>query len=273
MNITLNWLKTGSFLLLLALSCQSCVKHRELVSLNANESVPEGMRDKKEVSNTVLYKFQPYQIQPYDQLMIKINAFDGSTEGFLNREFAEENTSGSNIDYSPESVFFNSYTVDEKGRVALPMVGEVEVKGMTSIQVKEMLDEKYTPYLKFASTSVKLSNMRLTVLGEVNNPGVYYLYNEQTTLMDAISMAGDITDFGNRKKVKVIRQRNGQARSVYLNLNRSDFLATEFYYMQPSDVIYIEPIKAKSLQVSSNTVGVVISAISLGAVLVSLFLN
>jgi protein involved in polysaccharide export with SLBB domain len=72
--------------------------------------------------------------------------------------------------------------------------------------LKTRLDSAYAPYLKFASTNVKLANLRVTILGEVENPGVHYFFNNQTTILEAISLAGDFTDFGNRKKVKLIRR-------------------------------------------------------------------
>ena len=167
----------------LLLALQSCVSHKELTTLNGNESVPDDLRGEKEVSNTILQEFKPYEIQPYDQLMIRINAFDGSTEDFLNREFAVDN-GGGNLDYSPESVYFSSYTINDSGTIALPMLGTKKVSGLTVNQLKRELDEAYKPYLRFASAMVKLANQRVTILGEVNNPGVYYLYNEKTTLLE-----------------------------------------------------------------------------------------
>ena len=253
----------------LCLLLPSCVSHKDLVSINGNESVPKDLRYPQEVSNTVLYKYQPSRLQAYDQLMIRINAFDGTTEDFLQREFAIENNNNNNIDFSPESVYFNSYIVNDSGYIYLPMLGRMDVSGHTMTSLKHHLDQAYSPYLRFASTTIKLANMRVTVLGEVNNPGVHTLYNERTTLLDAISLAGDFTDFANRGKIKLIRQTNREAHSVYLNLNKADFLTTEYYYIQPSDVIYVEPTRKKALDVSNRTLGVVISAVSLAALVIN----
>lgn len=245
-----------------------------MVTLNSNESVSSKLKSQKDMGYTTTHPFEPYQIQSYDQLMIKISAFDGNTEDFLNREFsAQGSASGQNLDYNPETLYFNSYSVDESGFIYLPVIEKIQVKGLTIEELKRLLDEAYSPYLKFSQTTVKLANMRFTVLGEVENPGVYYLYNEQSTLLDAISQAGDFTDFGNRNKVKLIRQRKQGSETVYLNLNRSDFVETEYFYIQPSDVIYIEPVKAKSWDVSSNAIGIVLSAISIGVLLTNIFLG
>ncbi|MEO1515640.1 MAG: polysaccharide biosynthesis/export family protein [Bacteroidota bacterium] len=263
----------GLLFIALPLLLSSCVSHKELVSLNSTESVPEDLRYPQEVSNTVLYKYQPYKIQPYDQLIIRINAFDGTTEDFLSREFSIQNNNNGNAEYTPEATYFNSYIVNDSGYVYLPMLGRVEVTGYTMTSLKHYLDKAYSPYLRFASTFIKLANMRVTILGEVNRPGVHTLYNERTTLLDAISLAGDFTDFANRGKVKIIRQTNRNAHAVYLNLNKSDFLTSEYYYVQPSDVIYIEPIKKKALDVSNRTLSVVVSAVSLGALVLNVILN
>ncbi|MBI5916147.1 MAG: polysaccharide biosynthesis/export family protein [Bacteroidetes bacterium] len=268
-----SFIKILLFALTISMVGQSCVSHKDLVTLNGNEQVPEDLRAAETKTNTRVFPFKPHQIQPFDQLMVKINAFDGSTEEFLNREFTTEHVYSRDINYDPSSLYFNSYTVDGEGYIYLPLLEKVLVKGVTLSELKVKLDKEYAPYLKFASTNVKLANMRVTVIGEVNNPGVHYLHNERATLLDAIGLAGDFTDFSNRKKVKVIRQYKDGSYSSYLNLNRDDFIYTEFYYCQPYDVIYVEPLKAKSKEVSAPIVGVFLSAISVGALIVNIFIK
>ena len=259
------------FSLFIIVFCQSCIHHKEMVTLNGYEEVPKDMRSDQIIQYTNYYNFKPHQIKPYDLLMIKVNAFDGSTEEFLNREFKDDNIYSKQISYDPASLYFNSYGVSAKGYIFLPIIDSIKVEGLTLNQLKLKLDAAYKPYLKFAATNVKLANNRVTVLGEVNKPGLHYLFSEQNTLLDAISAAGDFTDFGNRKKIKLIRQTEEGSKSVYINLFRSDFLSTEYFFVQPNDLIYIEPIKTKSWDVSSKSIGIVISGISLGALLISLF--
>jgi polysaccharide export outer membrane protein len=242
-----------------------------MITLNGSEEDPIDLKSDQLVQYTQLQKFESYKIRPFDQLLVKVNAFDGSTEEFLNREFKTENTFTRDIDYNPASLYFNSYFVDEAGFIHLPLLGDIEVVGLTAPQIKTKLDEAYLPYLKFASTSVKLSNSRVTVFGEVDAPGVYYLYNEKNTILDAISMAGDFTEFGNREKVKLIRLTEEGSETIYLNLHRSDFIYTQYYYLQPSDVIYVEPTKYKSRDVGARFTSIVLSALSLGIVVVSTF--
>jgi len=268
--------KSGKLVLLLVLTTlllQSCIPHKDLVSLNGNETLPDDFRSDKLMHTTQIQSFQVYKIHLYDQLMIKVNAFEGSTEQFLNREFDNNNGSGQQQNYDPASLYFNTYTVDEKGYLNLPIIEKVQVKGLSVAEIKEKLDEAYKPYLKFASTSVKLANSRITVMGEVNSPGVHYLYNDQNTILDAISMAGDFTDFGNRRKVKLIRKTEEGLETIYLNMNRSEFLYSQYYYIHPYDVIYVEPTKRKSRDTGANSAGVILSGISVGVLILNLFLN
>ena len=255
---------------LVAILAQSCIPHRTMVTLNGNDETPTDLKSDEVVQYTQHAEFESYKIRPFDQLMIKVNAFDGSTEEFLNREFKTENTFTRDIDFSPSSLYFSSYFVDDAGFIHLPLLGDIEVAGLTVAEIKIKLDEAYLPYLKFASTSVKMSNSRVTVFGEVQKPGVYYLYQEKNTILDAISMAGDMTEFGIREKVKLIRLTEEGSETSYLNLFRSDFIYTEYSYLKPSDVIYVEPTKGKARDVGARFTSVVISAISLGILLVNI---
>ncbi len=252
------------FLMMIAVCSQSCISHRDLLmTKEAEEKDLENVDAYTIIREDRMKEFESYKIQPYDQLIIRVNAFDGSTESFLNREFAPENGYSSNIDYSPESIYFSSYNVSEVGDIVLPILERMHVAGMTVNELKTKLDEEYNPYLKYPSTTVRLANMRITVLGEINDPGVHYLYNEKNTLLDAISMAGDFTDYANLTNVKVIRQTKIGSETVYLNLSKPDFIYTDYFYAHPHDVIYVEPLKEKMIHVNAATVGVILSSASL----------
>lgn len=253
---------------------QSCVSHQDLVSINGEETPDKLSKAINTVDYQKIKEFKPYTIRPHDQLMLKLNSFEGDTEEYLQQEFENSNSSARSIGYDPSSVYFNSYQVNKDGYIFPPLLEKIKVVGLTAEALKNKLDKAYRPYLKYASTSVKVANMRITVLGEVGDPGVHHLYNEKNTLVDAISLAGDFTDFSNRKAIKLIRVReNGMAESTFINMNKTDFIFTEFYYVYPSDIIYVEPLKAKSRDVSAKTASVVLTAISTAAVLLSLLIN
>lgn len=274
MKLNTAWIKIFCFAILCGTFFTSCLKHKQLVTLNGGDKSIEGdLHDASNIKYKPLLDYIPYKIQPFDQLLIKVNAFDGNTEDFLDREFTTESTFSRDISYDPASLYFNSYTVDENGQIILPLIGSIEVKGKTISEIKKEIDKAYEPHLKLVSTTVKLANMTITIFGEVNRPGVQYLYNERTNILDAIGLAGDITDFGNRKKVKLIRLTEEGSKTVYLDLHSSAFISSEYFYVKPYDVIYIEPTKAKSRDLSARVIGVVISAVSVGTLILNLIIT
>lgn len=268
-----NCLQLIATLLLCTCMASSCVSHDKLISLNANDRDPGDIRSDSLIRDSYLQHLGAYRIKPFDQLIININTFEGNTEEFLKREFSSDSEYSSRSDYEPAALYYKSHLVSDSGYIHLPLISKVYVEDKTLLEVKTMLDTAYSSYLKFASANVKLANMHVSVLGEVEAPGVYYLYNEQTTLVDAISLAGDFTDFANRKKVKLIRRTENGSQAIYLNMQRSDFIESEYFFLRPYDAIYVEPIKSKSFDVGARSVGIVLSVISTAALLANLLIN
>ena len=250
----------------------SCVTHRDLISFNEGDPEFEDLHPDSTARAAMTPESVPYRIRPNDQLMIHVNDFEGNSGSFLNRNMASDRNNV-RFNFDPAALYFTSYSVSDSGFIKLPLLNKVRVTGLTTEELQDTLDLAIKPYVKLASTEVKLANRRVTLLGEVNNPGVQYLYNDRNTLMEAIGLAGDFTPFGNRRKVKLIRQTENGVKSVYINLQRSDFLSTPYYYVQPNDVVYVEPLKAKSFDNSSRSVGVVLSGISLAVVILSIFVK
>lgn len=251
---------------------QSCVSHKELITLNGADPEMERALN-MEMHETMVNPPAQFIIQPADLLIININAFEGNTTQFLQQEFASRNLNNGSREYGPNALYYNSYEVDMDGYITLPLVDKIKAAGLNTDQLKVQLDSAFTPYLRFTSTSVKLANMRVTILGEVERPGVQYFFNNQTTILEAISLAGDFTDFGNRKKVKLIRRSGSETKTVLLDLNRGDFINTEYFFVHPNDLIYVEPIRAKAFDVGAQSVGIVLSVISTAALLANIFLD
>jgi polysaccharide biosynthesis/export protein len=265
-NKTVLLLFTAAFFLL---PLQSCVKYRELVTLNRTDNKSE-ITSGQTLYESEVYPFKAHLIRPYDQLMIKINANKGSTDEFINKE----NTYNRELRFDPPSLYFNSYSVDDMGYIYLPEIDSVYVKDLTVMQLKRKLDNEYRKFFLYASTSVKLANMKCTVIGEVAAPAVQFYFSEKTTILDIIALSGDFTEFASRTNVKLVRTlRNGNTKTVYLDLTTYDFVHTEYYYVKPDDIIYVEPMKAKSFDASSKAIGVVFSAISTLALIANLILK
>ncbi len=257
-------------ILVILMVLPSCVSHRNLITFNQTEDLEQGLQIDTFVATPDSIAFRPHRLQPYDQVMIRINAFGGDTEAFINQGL-EGNTSTNRLDYDPATVYFNSFIISDSGYIELPMVKRVRVSGLTTIEVEQLLNRSYEPYLKLVTTRVKLANNRITVMGEVAEPGVHYLYNERNTLLDAVGLAGDFTEFADRRKVRLLRSTVNGTRSIYFDFTRLDFLTSEYFYLQPNDLIYVQPMPAKSFDVSARSVGIVLSGISLISIIVNLF--
>tara|TARA_B110000977_G_scaffold179903_1_gene238967 strand:+ start:1392 stop:2090 length:699 start_codon:yes stop_codon:yes gene_type:complete len=141
--------------------------------------------------------------------------------------------------------YLNGYSVDKKGELILPEIGSVYVLGKTLDQVRNDIQLEVDLLYKDAVVNVKTAGIKVNVLGEVTSPGKYTFYQNQVTIFDVLSMSGDLTDFANRKEVKILRHQNNTVTLHELDLTSSDLLSSEFYLLQPNDVVYVEPLKAK----------------------------
>ena len=159
--------------------------------------------------------------------------------------------------------------------ISLPEVGGIKVGGLTLEQAEEKIQGAISSYINNATILVKLVSFKITVLGEVNNPGYYYVYNEQANVLEGLGLAGDLTDFGNRENITLIRQTDNGNEAILLDLKDPDLLASKFYYLQPNDILYVQPMRAKSTRSNLNTLtilSVLFGAIS-ATVLILNYLN
>lgn len=139
----------------------------------------------------------------------------------------------------------SGFLVDHDGNIELPLVGKVQVKDKTTDEVRELVRQKAAQFYKDPVVNVRLANFRITVLGEVTRPSTYIMPSEKVTLLDALGMAGDMTIYGRRENVMVIREENGQKQFARFNLNNSNLFTSPFYYLKQGDVVYVEPNRQK----------------------------
>ena len=171
------------------------------------------------------------------------------------------------------SIYLNSYTVTKEGTIQLPLIGKMTVAGKNTLEIKAELDELLKPHIRLPSSSVKLANFRVTVLGEVNNAGVHYIYNDYGTLFEALGFAGDLTEFADRKRIKLIRETETGPQTVYLNLTQPGLISSPYYYLRPNDVIYVEPVQARATNINARTTSIVISAVSVATLIANVIVN
>jgi polysaccharide export outer membrane protein len=176
-----------------------------------------------------------------DILYILVNSADLASNAVFNAVNSGGNLQGVNLQYN----FSPGYLVEEDGTLSFPKLGKVMAAGKNKASLKAELELALLPYLKDPSITIRYLNFRVTVLGEVARPGTYVSLNERMTLLEVIGQAGDLTDFGKRENVLLIRETDQEQQYHRINLNDRSSIAEEFYYLRPNDVLYIEPIKSK----------------------------
>ena len=208
------------------------------------------------------YRTPEYRVQVYDNLIIKMNSFDGELTDLINQD-----QTNVNITDPKGSLYFNSYSVDPLGNVTLPLLGDVLVKGKTTAEIADVIELLLKDYVKYPTVNVKLSNDQVTVLGEVKDPGVKYYYDNKLTVFQALGMAKDLTPYGNRKQVKLVRESEGGTTVIMLDLTRPDLMVSDYYFLQPNDLIYVEPIKARTFQLNKGNIELITGLLTFGMLL------
>ncbi len=139
----------------------------------------------------------------------------------------------------------NTYLVNAAGNIEMPLIGTVQVSGKSTQEAKLAVKTKLEQYLVDPTVNLRIRNFKVTVLGEVKTPGVYTIPNEKITLVEAIGLAGDLTIFGKRIDVLVIREENGERKFFKIDLRSKAFFESDFYYLHSNDIVYVEPGKGK----------------------------
>ena len=176
-----------------------------------------------------------YKIRPNDHLYIHVISDDPTSVAFLNLMPASGGgAGGQNLDLV-------TFIVDETGNIYYPQFGKMHVAEQTIDQIREELQGKVNKFMENASVFVKLVNRTITVLGEVRSPGQHEMDKNQLSVFEAIGTAGDITDFGNRRTVKLIRETQAGKEVTSIDLTDPNLVSSPNYYILPHDILYVEP--------------------------------
>ena len=216
-------------------------------------------------------------IQPNDQLVILVTAKDMDVVKPFNQNFSsgqilQYSTASNNMPTQNQtSTSGPTYIVDTQGNIDFPVVGKINTENLTTEDLKETLKKEITKYVINPQVSVKNTNYKITVLGEVNRPGTYNIPDAQTTLLQAIGFAGDLTIYGKRNDILVLRNINGVVTKERIDLTKADFINSPFFYIQQNDVIVVSPndTKQKASRLDPNA-GVYISVASIVVTILAL---
>ena len=250
--------KIGLSVLAFAIIFASCVPQKKMLYLKEAEMLSE-----TQSVNYVNERSVDYKLQPGDNLYIRaLNTIDERSAAALNGETTYSRTMSSDA-----SIYLQSYTVDENGCIELPLAGKVEVKNLTVEEAKNRLQQELNKYVNQTTLIVKLSNFNLTVLGEVSKPGMYKVYQSQINLFEAVSMAGNMTNFAKREEVKIIRQTDNGSEIITVDMGQADILSSNYYYLKPNDIIYVEPLPIKQWGFTTFPYSTVLSIVTLAITL------
>ena len=216
-------------------------------------------------------------IQPNDQLVIMVTAKDMDVVKPFNQNFSSGQIlqyslpSNNAPDQSQTSVSGPTYVVDSQGNIEFPVIGKINTENKTTEELRDILKKEISKYVLNPQVSVRNTNYKITVLGEVNRPGTYNIPDAQTTLLEVLGFAGDLSIYGNREDILVLRNIDGTMTKERIDLTKADFINSPFFYLKQNDVIIVSPneTKQKSSRLDPNA-GIYISVASIVVTILAL---
>lgn len=197
------------------------------------------------------------RIMPKDELSITVSTTDPEAATPFNMTVPTTYTQNTRSTYS--QAMLQSYLVDNQGNIEFPIVGTLHLGGMTKSEAEQLIKTKIQPYMNANETpivTVRMSSYKVSVLGEVNRPGSFTVSKEKVSILEALALAGDLTIYGVRNNVQLIREDASGQKAIYmLNLNDANIINSPYYYLQQNDIVYVTPnkVKAQNSSVGSMT--------------------
>jgi polysaccharide export outer membrane protein len=231
--------------LLILVLLTSCIPKKKLLYLQED-------LNKEQVNEYA--NFRPEKtIQPFDNLHIQVSSIDEKTANIFGSRGSAS---------SPTDINLVSYTVNQDGYITFPFVGEIYIQGLKLQEAREKIEKEVGEYLTKISITVKFVNNTVAVLGEVARPGEYVFYRDQITIFQALSLAGDFKDYGDKKNVILIREIKNKISYHYIDLTDKNIVSSNYYYIFPNDVIVVKPINAKFRNLSLANLPLILSTLS-----------
>ncbi len=243
------------FVLMLALF--SCRNSQELVYMQDTyheevlEALPESATE--------------YQVKPGDILYVSIKSMNAEVNALFNPEAGMTTQSYNSFQKftTPQGAYLYGFEVDRNGNLRLPILGLIPVAGNPQTEIEAIVQAQADKYMKDAIVKVKLLNYMVTVLGEVKNPGVYYNYNNNFTLLSALGMANGNTDYADIHKITIIRPTENGKKVIKLDLSNKESWMSEAFYLYPNDYVFVDPDQYKNFQLNSQAYSLIFSSFSI----------
>ena len=240
--------KFAVLLLLSIFTLSSCITNRDLEYIRSNQDIKKVKANK-----------QDYPLQVGDLLSVQISTVTEQLHDFFNKE------QSSNAQLMVQNPYLYGYLIKDDGFLNLPSFGQVKAEGFTLSELENIIKQIAVSYFEQPVVKLNIINFEVSILGEVNSPGTYKIVDPETNILYALSLAGDMTQFGDRKKVKIIRNENEINRVFYVDLTTNGVLNNADFMLQSHDIIYIAPLRKKFYAFNNitNAVSMALSTITL----------
>jgi polysaccharide biosynthesis/export protein len=247
------------FVALISLLMISCVPQEKVLYLQDTE----GAAPKTAFENTV----PDYRIQPGDYLYIRLFTMDKEA----NQLFSDMSGGTSYANTNDQSIYLNSYMVSDSGFINFPLLGKIKAGGLVVSDIEKQLYDLMLNQVTNPGVVVRLVNFKITILGEVKNPGTYSVIQNKISIFQAIALANDLTTYSNRNSVRLLRKKGTQTLVYTLDLTKKDILSSELFYLRPGDIVYVEPLKYKQYAFEAFPYALILSSLSTVLALLTFF--
>ncbi|HAM98110.1 MAG TPA: sugar transporter [Marinilabiliales bacterium] len=242
---------TTIVIVLVSLAFMGCARYKNVLyfqdKIYANDTLSIGIQQ-ADPQATVVY--------PGDNLFLSIS---GDASGQTDQFNKQATTTGN---FSEISLYMHGYLIDDQGNIELPVLGKIQVNGLTLYQVQQLIQQKMDEYFTGSIVEVRLLNFEVTVLGEVVRPGTYPIYKKNVTILEVLAKAGDIGDFGDARHVLIVRKGPFGSTTLDLNLTSTGVFQNPGFWVAPGDVIYVKPLRAKMVSINTPAISVVLSGLT-----------
>lgn len=232
--------------------------------------VSDPIIQKGDMLSIIVYSDNPKATALYNQSLIIVNSSSSSTGGG-SAEGGSGSTVGAQGGSTPATP---GYLVDEIGNIQFQGLGKIHVEGLTRNRLKDTLDSRLKQFLDNPYYTIRFMNYKFTMLGEVNKPGIFGIPGDRVSLLEAIGLAGDLTFYGRRDNVLVVRENQGKREFARLDLTKPEIMVSPYFYLQQNDVVVVEANKKKiaaSDQATARNVSIAATIVSTLAIIYSIF--
>jgi len=213
--------------------------------------------------NLIIDLPQDIILQPDNNLYINLSGIETNQLESFNKQTTER------PQFNELMLYFQGYMIDANGYIDLPVIGKIKVGGVSFSKAKVLIQNRYAEFLKGVIVDVRLVSYEVTILGDIKRPGKYIFYKPNINILDVLAKSGDLTDYGDAKNILVIRNKGENSESVRIDLTKTDVFQNPYFWLEPNDVVYVKPLRAKIFSVNSTSISLFFSSISLLLVLLT----